>query len=158
MTLAAYWEDLIAEGGTNQGFYNQIYNTATGSSVTFEYILASLAIQNEYYHFLVTYQASAPGIIKVYYFATPDNGVSATIGIQGVQTTGKSIGSILQEGDSGSLTLGASGPQAINYSDAGSPGIAAGQVVTFDTYMGTSSMTTFNIACYPLASWPRSIC
>jgi len=96
MTLAAYWEDLIAEGGTKEGVSYQVDNSGTTPSVTFEYILASLGIQDEYYHFLVDYQSNTPGIIKVYYFATPDNGAGATIGIQGSQTTGKSSPSVLR--------------------------------------------------------------
>jgi hypothetical protein len=95
MTMAAYWEDLIAEGGTIEGVFYQVDNSGTSPSVTFEYILASLGIQDEYYHFLVSYQSNTPGVIKVYYFSTPDGGAGATIGIQGTQTTGKSPPSAL---------------------------------------------------------------
>lgn len=97
MTLAAYWEDLIAEGGTTQGIFYQVDTPNAGSSVTFEYILANLGIQNEFYHFLVSYQAINPGIIKVYYFSTPDSGAGATIGCQGTQPSGKSSLSVLGE-------------------------------------------------------------
>lgn len=158
MTMAAYWEDLIAEGGTIEGVFYQVDNSGTSPSVTLEYILGSLGIQDEYYHFLISYQSNTPGVIKVYYFSTPDGGAGATIGIQGTQTIGESLPSVLGQSMSGPLTNGSVGQQAINYSNAGSPPIAPGQVVTFDTNLGTSSMSTFHVACYALGAWPTSSC
>ncbi len=90
MTLAAYWEDLLDEGGTQQGVYYQVDSISPQPSVTFEYLLASLGVQNQYYHFLVNYQSSNPGVIKVYYFVTGDSGSGATIAIQGTNASGKS--------------------------------------------------------------------
>lgn len=89
MTLAAYWEDLLAEGGTQQGVYYQIDDSASQSTVTFEYLLASLGIQDQYYHFLVSYQTSNPGVVKVYYFLAADGGSGATVAVQGPNGNGK---------------------------------------------------------------------
>ena len=88
LTLAAYWEDLIAEGGTQQGIYYQLDNVNSQPSVTFEYILANLGIQDEFFHFLVNYDSSNPGVIKVYYFVAGDSGLEATVGIQGTGANG----------------------------------------------------------------------
>lgn len=163
LTLAAYWEDLIAEGGTQQGVYYQIDNANTATpTVTFEFLLANLGIQDQYYHFLVTYNAVNPGAISIYYFVTPDNGAGANIGIQGgsvagkyhIPTRSKSFGcrpAYLTKNFIG-------GEQAIMYSSDGNTSINPGQVVTFDTFAGTASLSTFNNACYTAGSWPSSTC
>ncbi len=56
------------------------------------------------------------------------------------------------------LIAGTLGQQAIPYANNGSPAIAPGQVVTFDTNQGTGSVGTFNNACYTPNSWPKTTC
>jgi hypothetical protein len=156
MTLAAYWEDLLDEGGTQQGVYYQVDSISPQPSVTFEYLLASLGVQNQYYHFLVNYQSSNPGVIKVYYFVTGDSGSGRQLLFKEPMPAVSLLlptPAIWTEHDNANRWHFRAA--AIPYANNGSPAIAPGQVVTFDTNQGTGSVGTFNNACYTPIPGPR---
>ncbi|KAI4142716.1 MAG: hypothetical protein L6R39_004834, partial [Caloplaca ligustica] len=74
-----FWDDTVINQGQPQGIFYQIDN---GNRVTFEYYLSHYQAAGEYYHFLISYSASNPGVFTYTYYQVSDLGASATVGMQ----------------------------------------------------------------------------
>lgn len=78
-TAAVWWQFLQVVTGTfPEGIYYQVDG---GNEVSVEWLIEDA--QGLVYQFIASYNASAPGQMSFYYFATGDGGSIATIGIQG---------------------------------------------------------------------------
>ncbi|KAL8952806.1 MAG: hypothetical protein Q9222_001310 [Ikaeria aurantiellina] len=78
-SLCPFWDDTYIYEGNSQGIFYQIDG---GNRVTFEYYLSHFSAAAEYYHFLVTYSRTQPGIFNYTYYQVSDSGSSATVGAQ----------------------------------------------------------------------------
>lgn len=68
--------------GTSQGVYYSITGVSPNQTAAFEYYESSYSNPNAYYHFLVVFYESLPGIVKFIYYQAATGGSSATIGVQ----------------------------------------------------------------------------
>ncbi|KAL8731828.1 MAG: hypothetical protein Q9166_003112 [cf. Caloplaca sp. 2 TL-2023] len=78
-SLTPFWDDTIIYEGQPQGVF---YKIDGGNQVVFEYYLSRYAAPTEFYHYLVSYSTSQPGVYTYTYYQVSDAGISATVGAQ----------------------------------------------------------------------------
>ncbi|SMQ55053.1 unnamed protein product [Zymoseptoria tritici ST99CH_3D7] len=99
--FAPFWDDLGVEGGAPQedGSYgptnNGIWYQETATGVTFEYDLSRSGEPDNSFHWTVAYTFATPGVAVYTYYQlgnAADNGISAGVGMQGVEEGGGNLG------------------------------------------------------------------
>ncbi|SMR60264.1 unnamed protein product [Zymoseptoria tritici ST99CH_1E4] len=99
--FAPFWDDLGVEGGAPQedGSYgptnNGIWYEETATGVTFEYDLSRSGETDNSFHWTVAYTFATPGVAVYTYYQlgnAADNGISAGVGMQGVEEGGGNLG------------------------------------------------------------------
>ncbi|KAK6397334.1 hypothetical protein LTR65_006308 [Meristemomyces frigidus] len=95
-TVAPFFDDLYLYGNSNpqQGIFYQL--SAAGTNVTYEYYIGRGARLSEIFHFTIDYNSLMPGVfVYTYYLAgnTTDDGISASIGTQGINSAGTEVAS-----------------------------------------------------------------
>ncbi|KAL8859127.1 MAG: hypothetical protein Q9178_004390 [Gyalolechia marmorata] len=76
--LFPLWDDSYIAEGQPQGIF---YKLSGGTDVVFEYYLTHFG-SAEYYHYLVSYSTTRPGVFIFTYYQISDRGIGATVGAQ----------------------------------------------------------------------------
>jgi hypothetical protein len=85
-TAFVWWQFMECIGTGQQGIYYQIDNN---NELSVEWLLQDMS--GLVYQFIANYNASTPGLINFYYFATGNGGADATIGVQGNDSNGSEL-------------------------------------------------------------------
>jgi hypothetical protein len=79
-TIFGYWDDLRTDGANGQGIYTRVFGTAPNRALGIEWQAQTYAT-GATAHFEVVLSEMRPGF-SVYFGSVPDEGLSATVGVQ----------------------------------------------------------------------------
>ncbi|KAL4946455.1 hypothetical protein BDV06DRAFT_218385 [Aspergillus oleicola] len=82
-TLFPLWKDLKITAGKPHGIYYDVEGEEGNRELTIEFYVTRYNMEDQYFHFLVVFEESRPGVVTYRYYDVQDGGAEGTVGVQG---------------------------------------------------------------------------